>query len=49
MPDKVLDLIKKAAKRNGVEIEIMNWKIVRPYAPKVNQIVVDFKVYKKIV
>ncbi|MFH2106117.1 MAG: class I SAM-dependent methyltransferase family protein [Candidatus Micrarchaeota archaeon] len=46
MPDKAINIVKKAAERERVKVEILNWKIVRPYAPKVNQIVIDLKVRK---
>ena len=35
---------EKAAKNAGLKIGIKNKKIVRPYAPRVNQIVLDIKV-----
>jgi tRNA (guanine37-N1)-methyltransferase len=35
---------EEAAKKAGRKIEIANKKIVRPYAPRVNQIVLDIKV-----
>lgn len=36
--------VEKAAKKAGRKIEVVNKKIVRPYAPRVNQIVLDIKV-----
>ena len=36
--------VEEAAKKAGRKIEIMNKKVVRPYAPRVNQIVLDIKV-----
>jgi tRNA (guanine37-N1)-methyltransferase len=38
--------INDEAKKAGVEVEIKNKKIVRPYAPKIVQAVVDFRVGK---
>ncbi len=38
--------IKEEAKKAGAKVEIVNKKIVRPFAPKIVQVVVDFKVKK---
>ncbi len=46
MPHKIIEIISQAAKENGIMIEILNWKIVRPYAPHISQVVIDFKVKK---
>lgn len=39
-----LKKIKEAAKRAGRHVKILNKKVVRPYAPRVSQIVIDFEV-----
>lgn len=44
--DEIEKKIFAEAKRAGVKAEIINKKIVRPYAPKIVQVVVDFKVKK---
>jgi tRNA (guanine37-N1)-methyltransferase len=36
--------VEEAAKRNNRQVEIIDKRIVRPYAPRVNQIVLDIKV-----
>ena len=42
--DEIERKIYNEAKKAGVKVEIVNKKIVRPYAPKIIQVVVDFKV-----
>jgi len=44
--DEIEKKIFKEAEKAGVKAEIINRKIVRPYAPKIVQVVVDFKVKK---
>ncbi len=44
--DEIEKKIFREAKKAGVKVEILNKKIVRPYAPKIVQVVVDFKVMK---
>ena len=44
--DEIEKKIFNEAKKTGVKAEIVNKKIVRPYAPKIVQIVVDFRVRK---
>ncbi len=44
--DEIEKKIFDEAKKAGVEVEIVNRKIVRPYAPKIIQVVVDFRVRK---
>ena len=39
-----LSKIKEAANRAGRHVRILNKKVVRPYAPRVSQIVIDFEV-----
>jgi len=44
--DEIEKKIFKEAKKAGVKAEIVNRKIVRPYAPKIVQVVVDFRIRK---
>jgi len=44
--DEIEKKIFAEAKKAGVGVEIVNKKIVRPYAPKIVQVVVDFRVKK---
>ncbi len=46
--DEIEKKIFNEAKKTGVKAEILNRKIVRPYAPKIVQVVVDFKIRKPI-
>jgi len=41
---RIIDEAKKA----GAKVEILNKKIVRPYAPKVVQVVIDFRIRKVV-
>lgn len=44
--DEIEKKIFAEAKKAGVKAEIVNKKIVRPYAPKIVQVVVDFRIRK---
>lgn len=44
--DEIEKKIFEEAKKAGVKTEIVNKKIVRPYAPKIVQVVVDFRIRK---
>ncbi|MBS3067138.1 class I SAM-dependent methyltransferase family protein [Candidatus Micrarchaeota archaeon] len=44
--EQVREKINKAAKKCNVKIKILNEKIVRPYAPHIVQVCIDFKVNK---
>ncbi len=44
---KALRLIRNACREKGLSFEILQKRIVRPYAPYVNQVVVDFRVSRK--
>lgn len=44
--EEAKEKIQKQAKKHKIKTEILNHRIVRPYAPGVVQIVVDFKVLK---
>ncbi len=44
--DEIEKKIFDEAKKAGVKAEIVNKKIVRPYAPKIVQVVVDFRIKK---
>ncbi|HLD76207.1 MAG TPA: hypothetical protein VI874_04260, partial [Candidatus Norongarragalinales archaeon] len=44
---KALQFIRMACKEKGVGFQIAMKRIVRPYAPYVNQVVVDFRINRK--
>jgi len=44
--EEIREKIAMAAKKSGANIKIMNEKIVRPYAPHIVQVCIDFRVRK---
>ncbi len=44
--EEAKDKIKKAAAKNGVRFQVLDQRIVRPYAPRIVQVATDFRIIK---
>ena len=47
IPDKSMRVVKKIARKNNREAEIINFRKIKSYAPGISHIVLDIKIFEK--